>query len=698
MNGLTKARVRRLAIWTVMLGILGRERVGAADNVWASVGPEGGGVQSLAVDPQNPGTVYASTQFNVYRSTDGAVSWVNTGFTGHANGLVIDPRNSDTIYAPTPTGVSKSTDAGASWSAASSGLPGGWPILQLIIDPQNSGTLYALTMIAGPGTFLPAAPNVFVPTVFKTADGGTTWNPASSGLAPGNYALTVAVDPRNPGMLYAGTTSGPFPGDADGAIYKSTDGGASWGASGAGITNCCVSALAIDPQDSKIIYAAWMQSGGVGGIVKSTDGGTTWTDLGSGLPGASTLAFDPQDPATLYALTSTGFFKSTNGGTNWNPANLAGQVQTFAIDPQNPATVYAAVVLSSGADFSGSGVFKTTDGGSSWNATNSGIREIPVRDVAIDPQHAGTLYAANGGKVLKTTDGGVHWTSGDIDVWKLAIDPRDPGTVFALLNDSSGQPAKSTDGGASWSRLSLPLASDDGVWDLAIDPQNSSVVYVGTDTEGVLKSTDGGASWIPANAGLPQEGINILATSGPKQTTLYASTASECDCGLLGDGMFKSTDGGSSWTAINSGLPGGSVVQGRVASSVAVDPKNPATLYIGLSWIGLTGNDPYSRGLFKSIDGGVSWKQLSTGLPEGSNFDFGPIAIDPRDRGTVYVGSDAGILRSTDGGETWSVVNFGLPAISSLALDPQDPNRLYVGTYGGLFVTTFPAGRRTIRF
>ena len=161
--------------------------------------------------------------------------------------------------------------------------------------------------------------------------------------------------------------------------------------------------------------------------------------------------------------------------------------------------------------------------------------------------------------------------------------------------------------------------------------------------------------------------------------------------------MFKSTDGGSSWTAINSGLPGGSVVQVRAASSIAVDPKNPAILYIGLSWIGLTGNDPYSRGLFKSIDGGASWKQLSTGLPEESNFDFGPIAIDPRDRGTVYVGTDAGILRSTDGGETWSVVNFGLPAISSLALDPQDPNRMYVGTYGGLFVTTFPAGRSTIR-
>jgi photosystem II stability/assembly factor-like uncharacterized protein len=197
-----------------------------------------------------------------------------------------------------------------------------------------------------------------------------------------------------------------------------------------------------------------------------------------------TLAIDPQNPATLYAVTSTGFFKSTNGGTNWNTANLAGNVHTFAIDSQNPATIYAATVPSSGAAVSGSGVFKTTDGGRSWNAANSGIKAIPVRNLAIDPQHSGTLYAANGGKVLKTTDGGTHWIAGTLDVWKLRINPQDPDTLFALVNDqSSGQPAKSTDGGASWSRLNLPLASNDLVIDLAIDPQDSGVVYAGTADE-----------------------------------------------------------------------------------------------------------------------------------------------------------------------------------------------------------------------
>jgi photosystem II stability/assembly factor-like uncharacterized protein len=169
---------QKVLVATLVMFGAGSETAWAGINEWTSIGPDGGSIQALAIDPQNPATVYASTQLNVYRSTDGAASWAKTGFTGHANNLVIDPQNSDTIYAPTPTGVSKSTDGGATWSAASSGLPGG-PILLLIIDPRNSSTLYASNSFARPPVPLPVGPMMFVPTVFKTTDGGIAWNPAS---------------------------------------------------------------------------------------------------------------------------------------------------------------------------------------------------------------------------------------------------------------------------------------------------------------------------------------------------------------------------------------------------------------------------------------------------------------------------------------------------------------------------------------
>src|SRR6266852_3429489 len=118
----------------VMLGT-GSGTAWAGINEWTSVGPEGGFFQALAVDPQNPGTVYAAAPSNLYRSTDGAVSWAKTGFTGYANNLVVDPLNSGTLYAATPNGVSKSTDAGATWNDASSGLPGA--PMRLLIDPKT---------------------------------------------------------------------------------------------------------------------------------------------------------------------------------------------------------------------------------------------------------------------------------------------------------------------------------------------------------------------------------------------------------------------------------------------------------------------------------------------------------------------------------------------------------------------------------
>jgi photosystem II stability/assembly factor-like uncharacterized protein len=108
-------------------------------------------------------------------------------------------------------------------------------------------------------------------------------------------------------------------------------------------------------------------------------------------------------------------------------------------------------------------------------------------------------------------------------------------------------------------------------------------------------------------------------------------------------------------------------------------------LYIGFSWV-----ENFNRtGVFKSIDGGTSWKQLSPGLPERTY--FGSLAIDPQDSSTVYLGTERGVFRSTDGGENWSAVNSGLPGISvsSLAIDPQDPNSVYAGTEAGLFVISF---------
>ena len=165
----------------------------------------------------------------------------------------------------------------------------------------------------------------------------------------------------------------------------------------------------------------------------------------------------------------------------------------------------------------------------------------------------------------------------------------------------------------------------------------------------------------------PEGGVvSALAADPRNPATVYAATCS---------GVFKTVDGGTNWSPRNSGLSEIGCIAGLTA-----DPQNSGTVYA------VSGNQ-----VFKTTDGGERWSVLSA----LETTDAPVLAIAPSNPNTLYASDGLELLRSTDGGETWSVVNFGLP-ISSLALYPQDPNRLYVGTEWGLFVTTFPAGRRRI--
>jgi photosystem II stability/assembly factor-like uncharacterized protein len=264
---------------------------------------------ALTMDPNNPGTLYLAALCNlkpcdsagVFKSTDGAASWIPAssglaaGYT-FVDSFAIDPQNPDTIYAtlfsPT-TGagqVFKSTDGGRRWNPASSGLPVS-PVSfsrgHLVIDPQNPSTVYTTI---GNG-------------VFKTTDGGISWRPASSGLPAADSYLnwgsfaTLAIDPHNPSTLYAATS--PQTGSH---VFKSTDGGASW--VDTGFPNSFRAdglGLAIDPQNSSTVYAFTPNQHG---IFKSTDGANTWTEVNSGLRPTYTVysfAVDARNPGTLYA-------------------------------------------------------------------------------------------------------------------------------------------------------------------------------------------------------------------------------------------------------------------------------------------------------------------------------------------------------------------------------------------------------------
>ncbi len=680
----------------------------ATQNVWTSHSPDGGTITALAIDPQTPATLYAGTRVGgVFKSIDGGASWqaVNNGLVdasliaaarlsgqpgANVNALAIDPLTPANVYAAIGAGLFKSTDGGGSWRALTieRGI-----VVSLTIDPRTSTTLYVSNWTTG--------------HLLKSTDGGDTWRPISTGLPQHLVVQALAINPQAPSTVYAAAGAG---------VFKSTDGGDNWHASGTGLTSRYHTSLIIDPQSPTTIYVGatgWPTS--PGGIFKSVDGGEHWSATGNtGLtPDVEILAIDPRTPTTLFAVAGIGWspmapaglFKSTDGGGSWLSISAGltpHAVNSLVVDPQTPSTLYAGNSI---------GVFTSPNGGGSWRAINAGLSKLDLRPVtlAIDPQTPTTVYASASYAVYKSTDGGGSWRPVGISLdtalgWSvsvLAVDPKTPTTIYAGTNGAGV--FKSMDGGSSWRSTSAGLSKLD-VEALVIDPQTPTIVYAGTklrvraygvyfdeEPSGVFKSTDGARSWVAINTGLPV-GMHVLALAIDLQspTTVYASISQNPDSlwppsPISSYGVYKSTNGGNTWNRVGQ--------SSNITAVLAIDPRTPDILYAsGLTFVPLPEPGTVSPGVFKSADGGRSWRTIDTGL---TNLHANVVAVDPNTPTTVYLGTrewpgqaHGGVFKSTDGGSTWQAINAGLTDFNILALviDPRTPSTIYATTRDGVFV------------
>lgn len=486
---------------------------------------------NTAIDPKTPGTLYFAAGGAVFKSVDGGITWseADAGLPqgNYNSSLTIDPTSPATIYASTTGGVYKTTDGAASWRPINSGLPmgsgaSGCCSSAVVIDPRDSNTLY----VPNGDPFDHQQPG----TIFKSTNGGATWNASVvvPGLQLGLKPLTI--DPRSSVTLYAATSSG---------VYRSTDGGISF-AEYSQPRAVPLYSMALDPQHSGTVLAGSVY----GGVQKSTDAGMSWLAGGAGLDAGGApvaLAIDPQNSSIVYAGTlewylecgfgtNIGIFQSVDGGMSWTDSQSGiGCVSAMEIDPRTTGTVYA------GSWYSG-GVYKSTDGGRSWNAASSGLTSSSdfgpsVTALTIDHQ-TGTLFAGANG-TFKSTDG-AHWVvsnsgipaflaSGWHNVTALAVDPQTPNTVYAAmaLIDAPAAPPnatgglwKSIDSGAHWFNV---LSAN--VYAVAINPQNPTTIYAGTDN-GLAQSTDAGENWTMLPPGPGRVRALVLDPQDP--TTVYA--------------------------------------------------------------------------------------------------------------------------------------------------------------------------------
>ncbi len=452
----------------------------------------------------------------------------------------------------------------------------------------NERGIVVLTDEATPGSAVATAPT--------SADSLGTWQRMPLSVEGGTIQA-LAIDPRDPAILYAGTDDG---------LFRTTDGAKSWSRVGQGWTG--VRLIAVDPNAPYNVYVRFFD-GESGGLYRSADGGDSWSEIPEKIGGLTRgLWFDTStSPSTVYLSTGfiSGFFRSKDGGQTWTPVEPGIQepeeIAELAIDPVG-RMLYALVT-----DGSAPTLQRSVDLGATWEdissqlpaATRSAMALFDpspapsgryVCALRVDPADTSRLYLGAGGTAVVSQDGGATWSepSGAELERATAVLNTVPGTPEKAIEQAAASIADLFDGMvlATEPAKAFTEASVTGAHGpVVVDSQKPATVYAGSD-QGVFKSEDAGHTWRKASSGIFDPTVSQVLVDPSSPSTLFALTSA---------GIMKSSDAGSTWQ----------IALEAPTLWMTMAPSSPLTLYASTA-----------GGLLLSVDGGSSWSELAgAGLP-----------------------------------------------------------------------------------
>ena len=672
---------------------------------WRMIGPfRGGRTVAASGIPADPTTYYVGVNNGgVWKSTDTGRTWqpiFDSQPTGSIGALALAPSNPNIIYVGSGEGLQrpdlsvgdgiyKSIDAGRTWTHL--GLRDGQQIAALIVDPRDPDRIFAAVLGH------PYGPNP-ERGVFRSTNGGATWQKVLY-KDENTGAIDLAFDPSNARNVYA-------------VLWAARQG----------------------PWEN----GAW--NGPQSGLFKSTDGGDTWQQLTGGLPtyadglGRIGIGIAPSNPRRMYALVdakTSALYRSDDAGSTWTRVNteerITGRGSDFAnvrVDPKNPDRIYVA----------NTSTYRSDSAGESFTPIKGSPGGDDYHTVWINPLHPEIILLACDQGATISVNGGETWTSWynqpTAQFYHVITDNRFPYWVYGAQQESGSAAVKSR---GDWGQITARDWHTIGVEEygyVAPDPLDPDIIYGGRATRMnqvtgevqeitpevlrgqkyrwlrtmpmlfspvdphvlylgsnvLFRTINGGHSWDVISPDLTREkydvpeSVGVFTEEARKQATrrgvIYSLAPSHRDINVIwagtDDGLVHVTrDGGKTWSNIT---PRELTPWCKVAQLDA-SHFDDQTVYAAINRFRLDDLKPH---IYRTHDGGKTWKEIVNGLPDGP---VNTVREDPVRKGLLFAGTELAVFVSFDDGDHWEPLRFNMPATSIRDLVIHD-NDIVVGTHG----------------